>query len=233
MTLFSSELVELAATAPDLECCRSQVLAALVHSLEADVGLFATLGPTGRPEISELGMTDVNGALESGWEGFGREILAVQRETQRAGASTDRRVLGGAIEQTKLHREVIAPLGGSESLFVVPAFGGRKLGFVMLGRCGNRLFTDAELSEARALGPSLSVICAAFAGALTPNPALANLSETERELLEYLELGYGNREIAAARGTSFFTVRNQLSTLYRKLGVSNRTEAVGLRSRGA
>ena len=37
------------------------------------------------------------------------------------------------------------------------------------------------------------------------------------------------REIAHARGTSFFTVRNQLSALYRRLEVGNRAEAIGLR----
>jgi DNA-binding NarL/FixJ family response regulator len=53
------------------------------------------------------------------------------------------------------------------------------------------------------------------------------LSTREREILSYLRLGYTNREIGLALGTSFRTVRNQLSHLFEKLGVSTRAEAVG------
>jgi DNA-binding CsgD family transcriptional regulator len=46
-------------------------------------------------------------------------------------------------------------------------------------------------------------------------------------VLDYLRLGYTNREIGLALGTQERTVRNQLSGVYAKLGVSTRAEAVG------
>ena len=55
------------------------------------------------------------------------------------------------------------------------------------------------------------------------------MTEAEADLLDYLELGLSTKQIAQARGTSFFTVRNQLAALQRKLGVSNRAEAIGRR----
>jgi len=75
--------------------------------------------------------------------------------------------------------------------------------------------------------PALSV--ASRAVTASSSQPLPRLTETELDLLDYLELGWGTREIAEARGTSFFTVRNQLSALYRRLEVTNRAEAIGLR----
>ena len=47
-------------------------------------------------------------------------------------------------------------------------------------------------------------------------------------MLDYLCLGYSNQEIAKACETSINTVRNQLQSMYRKLGATTRAEAVGL-----
>lgn len=54
---------------------------------------------------------------------------------------------------------------------------------------------------------------------------LADLTPIERELLSWVAAGRTNAEIAALRGRSHSTVRNQLEVLYRKLGASNRAEA--------
>ena len=50
----------------------------------------------------------------------------------------------------------------------------------------------------------------------------------ERQIFEYLVRGFRNEDIARALGTSPATVRNQLVRLYRKTGVSTRSELVGL-----
>jgi DNA-binding CsgD family transcriptional regulator len=52
------------------------------------------------------------------------------------------------------------------------------------------------------------------------------LSGAEREILRWVAAGRTNAEIACLRGRSESTVRNQLTTLFRKLGVSNRAAAV-------
>lgn len=51
-------------------------------------------------------------------------------------------------------------------------------------------------------------------------------STRDRELLQLLSAGHTTEEIAAIRCRSPSTVRNQLSTLYQKLGVARRTEAI-------
>ena len=52
------------------------------------------------------------------------------------------------------------------------------------------------------------------------------LSEREREVLEEIASGATNREIAARLYLSPHTVKEHTSSLYRKLGVRNRAEAV-------
>lgn len=52
------------------------------------------------------------------------------------------------------------------------------------------------------------------------------LTSGELQLLKLLAQGKGNKEIAAELGTKEQTVRNHLTKLYLKLGVTNRTAAV-------
>jgi len=52
------------------------------------------------------------------------------------------------------------------------------------------------------------------------------LSDREREVLEAIASGATNREIAAALFLSPHTVKEHTSSLYRKLEVRNRAEAV-------
>jgi DNA-binding CsgD family transcriptional regulator len=54
------------------------------------------------------------------------------------------------------------------------------------------------------------------------------LSATEMEVLRLLGQGKSNKEIAAARSRSIETVKRQVASLYQKLGVDNRTNAVAV-----
>ena len=54
---------------------------------------------------------------------------------------------------------------------------------------------------------------------------MARLTRREAEVLERLARGLTNSEIAAELHVHPSTVKSQLATLYRKLGVSNRTQA--------
>ncbi|MDI6901592.1 MAG: response regulator transcription factor [Anaerosomatales bacterium] len=55
---------------------------------------------------------------------------------------------------------------------------------------------------------------------------LPRLGERERAVLRGLASGATNKEIAAEAGVSVSTVKNQVSSVLRKLGVANRSEAV-------
>lgn len=60
-----------------------------------------------------------------------------------------------------------------------------------------------------------------------PNPLLL-LSEREAEVLELASQGLTNSDLAARLGVTVHTVKFHLASVYRKLGVANRTEAVAV-----
>lgn len=94
-----------------------------------------------------------------------------------------------------------------------------------------RLLTaDGFDALAQAVGATASsgLADALVAAAEDPRPRAAPpaLSPVEQELITLLGRGLSNPEIAESRSVSLNTVRTQLRTLYRKLGVANRSEAV-------
>ena len=52
------------------------------------------------------------------------------------------------------------------------------------------------------------------------------MTERERKVLPYLALGWETRYIAEELGVSWYTARNHIDNLRRKLGASNCLEAV-------
>jgi DNA-binding CsgD family transcriptional regulator len=59
------------------------------------------------------------------------------------------------------------------------------------------------------------------------NPKLpASITPAEREIIRWLLKGMSNAEIARRRGTSARTVANQIASIFRKFGVSSRSELV-------
>jgi DNA-binding NarL/FixJ family response regulator len=60
---------------------------------------------------------------------------------------------------------------------------------------------------------------------------LDSLTRREREIFTLLVLGYENEQIADKFDLALQTVRNQVSTIYSKLGVKNRFEIIRLANR--
>jgi DNA-binding CsgD family transcriptional regulator len=65
-----------------------------------------------------------------------------------------------------------------------------------------------------------------------PMPPKAKLSPRETEVLELLSSGLTNLEIAARLDVGIHAVKFHLASIYRKLGVGNRTEATSVYFRG-
>ena len=63
--------------------------------------------------------------------------------------------------------------------------------------------------------------------------ASANLTDRERQIVEAIAGGASNRDVAQALSVSEQTVKNHLSRIFEKCGVSNRTELAVLASEGA
>jgi DNA-binding NarL/FixJ family response regulator len=59
----------------------------------------------------------------------------------------------------------------------------------------------------------------------TPEEALGGLSPRELEVLEMTSLGFTNTQIAGRLDVTVHAVKFHLGSIYKKLGVANRTEA--------
>jgi DNA-binding NarL/FixJ family response regulator len=60
----------------------------------------------------------------------------------------------------------------------------------------------------------------------TPGEARQQLSSREQQFLELLVKGHNNRQIANELDLAESTVKNNLSALFQKIGVRDRTQAV-------
>lgn len=80
----------------------------------------------------------------------------------------------------------------------------------IFGRLGSRQWLDKTHSELRRIGGRTA--------------SHDELSETERQIVQLVAAGHRNREVAAALSLSPNTVAWNLSKIYRKLGVTSRTE---------
>jgi len=63
-------------------------------------------------------------------------------------------------------------------------------------------------------------------GSASAEASLVALTKTEIKVLAFLGRGQSNKEIAVSINCSVKTVKNHLNSVFQKLGVSNRTEAV-------
>jgi DNA-binding CsgD family transcriptional regulator len=161
------------------------------------------------------------------FEVYAREYEPLRRKAlQEGGAAIDVEVFGRAtLERTLTYREMMQPHRGRSSLLAFMGGPTDPRVLLVLGRTGTGEFTERDRQQLVA-ARSLLTVCERAVASRQFAAAAPALSPRERELIQYLRLGYTNREIGAACGTSFRTVRNQLSHLFDKLEVSTRSEAV-------
>ena len=88
-----------------------------------------------------------------------------------------------------------------------------------------RMLLDDAIADARAMQlPYRVAEYEALRGPL-PRGRIEGITEREHDVLELVASGATNQQIAAQLHLSVKTVERHLGNIYRKLGVSNRTEA--------
>lgn len=130
-----------------------------------------------------------------------------------------------AFEASEIERFELGRLGVC-GLVDIEARAGSYLSFAGLSERADK---SLQLRVLRLLEAPLSQALVRCVRLATPKADSSfGLSDTECELLGWLVAGRTNAEIAALRGRSAATIRNQLHSAYRKLGVGSRVEALRL-----
>jgi DNA-binding CsgD family transcriptional regulator len=125
--------------------------------------------------------------------------------------------------------QVLEPLGAPFAL-VGAASGGEDAGVALV--VGTECTSGSKQRRViNAIAPLLWSGESRFASAPLPRRAPPPTTESaltpaERDLVRYVALGFTNREIASARGTSPNTIKNQLKSTFQKVGAANRPELV-------
>jgi len=245
------DVVSLAHELPDPLDFDQELLAMLDRAVGFDIAFIGVQDPV-RPLLTLTGLTSEReraGLADTRFIALLRhrravydvELAPVARAAERGrGVAVDSAVLPTAtLRESAYHRELREPVGGRHSLLAYARVHRRQPLIVMLGRTGST-FRSQSVALVEELLPAITLAHASFASrdvapVVVPagQPALSVgsrrlLTPRERDVLEYLCLGYTNREIALACGSSPNTVRNQLVSIFAKLGVTTRSEAVGV-----
>ncbi len=218
-------LAAIAAQAETLEVYEREVLDLIGRRVGFDVAMWkrpSGLGPHA-PGLDPK----VRAACVPHFHRFGPELSPVAEvAAAERGVAVDLDVLGlRRMERLSYYQRLMRPHGGTATAMLYFAHRRRPIGALALGRTRGG-FRARELDCLRALVPTLAVCEAAGVPERSSHvEALQPLTPREREVLGYLRHGYTNAQIATALGTAERTVRNQLSSIYEKLGIATRAEA--------
>lgn len=156
--------------------------------------------------LMDINMPDLNGIEAT------QQVLAIKPDT-------------GIIMLTMLE--------DNDSLFAAMCAGAR--GYILKGADkAEVLKTIRAVAQGEALfGPAIAARLVnffqnarAWAGQPEPAPPFPDLTERERELLDFIARGYNNQEIAQQLSISGKTVSNHISNIFNKLQVADRAQAI-------
>lgn len=117
------------------------------------------------------------------------------------------------------------------AIVLIARTGGSLMPFLMIPSSDAAHLLDLVAEERSDLAEPITAMRAALpalAARQSMSPALSPLTPAERELAALLRTDQTTAEIARARGVSVNTVKSQMRSIYGKLGVSRREEAVDM-----
>jgi DNA-binding CsgD family transcriptional regulator len=218
-------VVALAQEAPTVDLFERALLADLLREVGAELASFLDARDPTQVRVAGVDAVRIEATSRANASRYARETAVLLRPAG-GGVVVDADVFPAArLRSLAYFRDLAVPVGGTATLFGALRVRGRLVGAVVLGRCGRSFDGAARARIAEAL-PAIALARATYDA--EPGADLSALSAREREVLRYVGLGYTNPEIALALGTSRNTVRNQLVSIYAKLGATTRAEAVAL-----
>jgi len=231
-------IVETAAASRTHAEFRAEVLRRIDRLIGIDFGIFWSLPET------EADAT-LKGFDRSFWirylrghQRYAPELRPFAEASKRQqGVSLDRQVIPARqLDRLQFYQEIVRPVGSRSVLTATLEVGGHVGAVFQLGRGGRgcRLFAEEDAALIRRLVPAVAVGDAAVGvsrHARELSRVDEKVTEREREIIRYVRAGMTNREIALVCGISAHTVHQHLANVFARLGVTRRTELVGLLSK--
>jgi DNA-binding NarL/FixJ family response regulator len=208
---------------------RREVLTRLARSLGFDMGIIWTV-----PETLE-GSTILGfpahfwSRYYAGRASYAEDLLPMVVASARLdGVVNDRDVFNlRERERRGMYRDILNPIGARNFLTVSLGRRGCATAMMQVGRGGlGARFTEDHAAAMRLLRPVLALGEAMRDADPILGQEAFDLTPRERQIVAYLALGFTNREIGLALGSSMNTVRNQVQSIFRKADVCNRAELV-------
>ncbi|MBT9606114.1 LuxR C-terminal-related transcriptional regulator [Microbacterium sp.] len=134
-----------------------------------------------------------------------------------------------AVAFLRLGSEKRAVQSMEAAVMLIQRTGGSVTPFLMIPFADTDRLLDLVAAHNADLIPTVAMMrhmLPALAARSTDTDVLASLTSTERELAHLLTSSLGMHEIARARNVSVNTVKSQVRSIYGKLGVSSREDAV-------
>jgi DNA-binding CsgD family transcriptional regulator len=231
----SSEIAGLALEATSQREFRVEVLRRMVVWGNGDGGVIHKHYPSTAPletgTYVEMDMDYAKRCVANWDEHYGREMAPVVE----AGIA-----LGGVSllypdvrmrSRLAFYADILLPTRVREGMLCSVSLGGQQLSMCIFGRSSRECISKRSISTILSLLPVFTLgdrLLSKRDQRVEQELPIAGLSPREREVTELLTLGYTNREIAMALGSSVHTVRNQVASVFRKAGASTRAELVGI-----
>ena len=134
-----------------------------------------------------------------------------------------------AVAFLRLGSEKRAVQSMESAILLIQRTGGSITPFLMIPLADTDRLLDLVAAHNADLTPTIAMIrrmLPGIAARSTASDVLAALTNTERELAHLLTSSLGLPEIARTRNVSVNTVKSQVRSIYAKLGVSSREDAV-------
>lgn len=144
--------------------------------------------------------------------------------SQEQGGCIDREIYSlDEIRNLTIYREVNEPAGVRSMLHLCARWQGQPILRINMNRHGRQLFRATDLERALSLLPTVEASLVSLQVSATLR-ATQSLTPRELEIARQVARGLTTPQIAHILGTSKFTVRNQLVSIFDKLKVASRSE---------
>lgn len=227
-TAVSRAIVDLAQSCPTGQAYIEQILELLEKTLGFDTA-FATGPEAGAPLVARNARRELTQlaarTLRYSKTRYAADLLPVFAASEREGGCLDSDFYPSerARRQSVYYQEVLRPAGIRSMIQVCASWRGRPLVRLNLNRHNGGRFRASDLERVLGLLPTLEASLAARAANETTGE-IPGLTRRELQVAELVARGLTTAQIGSVLGTSAFTVRNQLSRIFDKLGVDGRAE---------